>query len=416
MDANNNHNNPANTPEPDIICACGKVYQHFFNYKKHVLKYKCRAPSTLLPITQPLSEPQIQTAQPQNPGSTLLNPNINSGNIVRPELESATNQTTQLQDELIAYNSPSPNINPKTPCNFCDKLYSKHNIKAHKLRCKHKYKDCYQYKLLVRAGISDIPETYIEVVELFNKLNETTPQIFLNLPPSITQVDEIENELPRNGRPRKVQRNTQKSNNTTNTTQQFIENQINNTTNNNNTNNNTTNNNNNITNNNQQNINIFLNPVCNESTAHITPERQMYIILQRLHAFKEFIDSVYETPANHNICISDRKGEQVKYLDAEHGINNDSAQNIIGNVAMAHLDKIDNFIETHKNNIPAHRQNDLKFLEAFLLNENNNESVIKQLNDKVTVLSGSSKILLDKYQKQQAIDYINSLPEPEYDE
>jgi hypothetical protein len=80
--------------------------------------------------------------------------------------------------------------------------------------------------------------------------------------------------------------------------------------------------------------------------------------------------------------------------------------------SLAHLGQIDNFIETHKDNIPEQRQNDLKFLEAFLLNENNNASVIKQLNDKVSVLSGSSKILLDKFQKQQAIDYINSLPEP----
>ena len=67
----------------------------------------------------------------------------------------------------------------------------------------------------------------------------------------------------------------------------------------------------------------------------------MYIILQRLHAYKAFLDSVYETPANHNICISDRKGEQVKYLDAEHGINNGSSKNIIGDIAMAHLGQID---------------------------------------------------------------------------
>jgi len=412
MDTPNVHTKTPNAVKPDIICDCGNKYQHFFSYKRHLLKQKCRSSSTILPLTHSPSEPQIQLALPQNLDATSQNTNMNTGNIISPELETAANQITQLQDELIAYNSTSTNINPKTACNFCNKLYSKHNINVHKSKCKHKYKNSYQYKLLVRAGIPDIPETYIEVIELYNKLNETTPQIFLNLPSSITQVDDIESEIPRNGRPRKVRHPTIERN-ARNPISQIIENQINN---NNTTNNNTTNNNtnNNTTNNIQQNnINIFLNPVCQESTAHITSERQMYIILQRLHAYKAFIDSVYEDPANHNICISDRKGEQVKYLDAEHGINNGSAENIIGDIAMAHLGQIDNLIETHKPHVPAHRLNDLKFLEAFLLNENNNESVIKQLNDKVTVLSGSSKILLDKYQKQKAIDYINSLPEPD---
>ena len=402
-------------PQTEHKCTCGQEFTRFRYYKEHIIKHKCRSSSTILPLMKSPSEPQIQLAPPQNSYATSQNPNMNSGNIISPELETSASQHTQLQDEQVAYNSTSANINPKTQCVFCNKLYSKHNLNAHKLRCKHKYKDCHEYKLLVRAGVTDIPETYIEVQELFCKLNERTPQLFINLPPSITQVDDIESELPRNGRPRKARQQVSEPNNIRNPISQVIKQQINNNTITNNTTNNNNNTTNNITNNNQQ-INIFLNPVCNESTAHITPERQMYIILQRLHAYKAFIDSVYEIPANHNICISDRKGEQVKYLDEEHGINNGNAQNIIGNIAMAHLGQIDNFIETHKNNIPDHRQNDLKFLEAFLLNENNNESIIKQLNDKVTVLSGSSKILLDKYQKQKAIEYINGLPEPESDD
>jgi len=387
-------------PHTEHKCPCGKEFTQFRYYKEHIIKRKCH------PLS--IESPLITINTPVGTRLTALqNHNTILHNIHQPELETTQITNGHIPPVQIAYKSSHTNINPKTLCIFCNKLYSKHNIKSHKLKCKHKYKDCYQYKLLVRAGITDIPETYIEVVELFNKLNNETPQIFNNLPPSITQVDDIESELPRNGRPKKPRSTKQQP-------QTLIEQQINqeigqqknNTTNN-------TNTTNNITNNNQQNINIFLNPVCHESIAHITPERQMYIILQRLHAFKEFIDSVYETPANHNICITDRKGKEVKYLDKGHGINNGSATNIIGDIAMAHLGQIDNFIETHKDNIPEHRKPDLKFLEAFLLNENNNASVIKQLNDKVSVLSGSSKLLLDKYQKQQAIDYINSLPEPD---
>lgn len=384
------------TPEQDIICACGKIYHHFYSYKQHLIKYKCRS-----------IDPK-QTKTPHNPATpTLENTNINATTNQMPNRESTQIGFGNIQTGNIAYKSAKPNTNPKTMCNFCNKLYSKHHINLHRQRCPHRYKDSWQYKLLVRAGIIDIPETYIEVVELFNKLNESTPQIFTNLPPVISQVDDITAEIRLNGRPKKP-RPTEHQPQTLIEQQinQEIGQQINNTTNN-------TNTTNNITNNNQQNINIFLNPVCHESVAHITPERQIYIILQRLHAFKAFIDSVYEAPANHNVCITDRKGKEVKYLDKDHGINNGTVKNILGDIAMAHLGQIDNFIEAHKDNIPEHRQNDLKFLEAFLLNENNNETVIKQLNDKVSVLSGSSKILLDKYQKQQAIDYINSLPEPD---
>lgn len=390
------------TPEQDIVCACGNVYQYFSSYKRHLIKQKCRSINTEQPKTL------HNSAAP-----TLENTNTNITTNQLPNTETTQNNNGNIQSGNIAYKSANTNANPKTMCNFCNKLYSKHNINLHQQRCPHRYKDSWQYKLLVRAGITDIPETYIEVVELFNKLNIETPQIFTNLPPVISQVDDITAEIRLNGRPKKPRPTTPQQPQTLIEQQigQQIGQQINNTTNNNTTNNSNTTNN--ITNNNQQNINIFLNPVCHESVAHITPERQMYIILQRLHAFKAFIDSVYEAPANHNVCITDRKGKEVKYLDKDHGINNGTVKNILGDIAMSHLGQIDNFIETHKDNVPEHRQNDLKFLEAFLLNENNNASVIKQLNDKVSVLSGSSKILLDKYQKQQAIDYINSLPEPD---
>jgi len=389
------------TPNTDIVCACGKIYHHFYSYKKHLIKYKCHP---IDPETPKIPQ-NLATAIPQN-----TNINITSNQL--PNTETTQIDNGQIHKGNIAYKSANPNANPKTMCNFCNKLYSKHNINLHRQRCPHRYKDCWQYKLLVRAGVIDIPETYIEVVELFNKMNNETPQIFTNLPPVISQVDDITTEIKLNGRPKKPRPTAQQQ------PQTLIEQQINQEigqqiNNNNTTNNNNTNTTNNITNNNQQNINIFLNPVCHESVAHITPERQMYIILQRLHAFKAFIDSVYEAPANHNVCITDRKGKEVKYLDKDHGINNGTVKNILGDIAMAHLGQIDNFIETHKDNVPEHRQNDLKFLEAFLLNENNNASVIKQLNDKVSVLSGSSKLLLDKFQKQQAIDYINSLPEPD---
>ena len=193
------------TPEPDIVCACGKVYHHFYSYKQHLIKYKCR---TIDP-EQPKTPHVLETPTLENPNANLITNQL-------PNTETTQINNGQIPQGNIAYKSSHTNINPKTMCNFCNKLYSKHNIKSHKLKCKHKYKDSYQYKLLVRAGIPNIPESYIDVVELFNKLTTETPHIFTNLPPSINQVDDITDELPRNGRPRKQKQ-----------PQTFIEQQIN---------------------------------------------------------------------------------------------------------------------------------------------------------------------------------------------
>jgi len=404
-----------NPEEPNIICACGKKYKSFYNYKNHLVKRKCQ-PET--PSKQPdkLNPPEIRDEP------ILENTNTNQVRNPNPVQETTHRDIAQTQTEPaapIAYKSSSNNINPKTKCDYCDKLYSNHHIKTHKQRCKHKYKETYEYKLLSRAGIRNIPETYIEVRELYIKLIEDNPGFFNDLPPDRKAFEAFERGLPQRGRPRKPRPDEEQDKNL-NTPKKIYKrgtttiNNIMNNTMNNNTTNNTTNNNtiNNIQQNNiqQNNINLFINPVYHESLAHITPERQMFIILQRLHAFKALIDSVYEIPSNQNIYISDRKGEKVNYLDKEHGINNGGSQDIIGNIAMCHLGTLDNFIETHKQDVPQHRQNDLKFLEDLLLNEKNNPCVIKQLNDKITSLSGSSKILLDNYQKQKIIDYIKSLP------
>ena len=263
------------------------------------------------------------------------------------------------------------------------------------------------------------------------KLNEENPQIFTNLPPDESALEEFERGLTQRGRPRKDTPSSQSPSNTMNTTnnnQKVFKRHttINNITNNNNNITNNVSNVQNVNNNNitQQNINVFINPIYHESIAHISPERQMYIILQRLNSFKALIDSVYENPANHNIYISDRKGEQVKFLDPQHGVNNDEAENIIGNVAMmradwlrpslTHLGHLDNFIETHKQNVPEHRKNDLEFIKAYTLDENNNQKVIKQMTDKVESMHNSAKMLIEKYEKLKMAEFITMKKLPEH--
>ena len=348
--------------------------------------------------------------------STLLNTNTNSSIIINPNSETTQLDIAQQPPVQIAYKSSHPNIHPKENCKYCNKLYSKHNIKTHKLKCKDKYKESPEYKLLVRASVNDIPGTYIEVRELFVKLNEDNPRLFNNLPPDESAFEEFERGLPQRGRPRKdavssqstlnTNTNSNNSNNSNNQKAFKRHTTINNITNNNITNNNIT----------QNNINVFINPVCQESIAHITPERRLYIILQRLNSFKALIDSIYEAPANHNIYISDRKWKQVKFLDPQHGVNNGEAKNIIGDIAMTHLGHLDNFIETHKQDVPEHRKNDLDFIKAYTLDENNNPKVIKQMTDKVESMHNSSKMLIDKYEKILMAEFITMKELPEHEQ
>lgn len=388
-------------PQSETICACGKKFALFRYYKAHFLKHKCHPQTPQNPLN-------VITRIGNQPEPTLENTNTNlvsNANLVQ---ETTILDIAQIPTGIIAYKSSHPNTNPKENCQFCNKLYSRHHIKTHKLKCKDKYKECPEYKLLVRAGIEDIPETYIEVMVLFNKLMEENPRIFTNLPPDRTAFEEFERGLPQRGRPRKNTLTVLPTNTINHNRNQFRKH----TTINNITNNNTTNNVQNVqnvqTNNNltQNNINVFINPVYHESLAHITPERRLYIILQRLNAFKALIDSIYDEPANHNIYISDRKGEQVKFRDLEHGINNGSSDDIIGNVAMSHLGHLDNLIENHKDDVPEHRKNDLEFIKAYTLDETNNETLIKEMINKVDAIHHSAKMLLDKYEKTKMEEFL----------
>ena len=389
--------NPNNMLPKKNKCPCGKEFKLFQSLKRHLEKHNCyhkKAQSAITPA-------EIAVPESQNTNTQSIS-NSNE-QLEFPELDEAELQRLNKTPESQNTKKPA-----KSNCIYCEKSFLKHNIKRHQdVYCRHRYKRLPQYKHLVRIGIKNIPQDTIEILELYQKILDTQPDLFYSIPHyDIPVVGEPEFEsssyqqLPISqqsqnipGLPTLQQLKTVKHVSINNI--QNIQN----------------NNNQVIQQNIQNNIHVHMNPVCHESVRHITPERQKYIILQRKHAFKALIDSVYEDPANNNIYISDRKGEQVKYLDKEHGVNNGDAPNVIGDVAMMHLGHLDDFIEANKNDVPEHRQNDLKYLEAFLINENNNPAVIKQLTDKVLSMSNTSKILLDRFQKQKVIDYINSLPE-----
>jgi len=392
------------------ICTCGKEYKTFHGYKNHHMKRKCNQNLDDFPLKQPNP---VQQAPIQGLENTNTNP---EDNIYTQMVNKVLTEEEYKSLDTSPESNKSKSIANIT-CIYCNKLYSKHNIKRHQsVHCKHRYKQISQYKLLVKAGVRNIPEDAIEIIELYNKIMDTQPSILMNIharQPANPTTEQLVNLQTTGQNPGQIQLDTNTQNQLVQQLQSHLPpagiNNINihNTQNIQNIQNNI---NNNVQNNNvvQQNINVIINPICRENLSHITPERQKYIILQRKKSIKILIDSIYENLDNHNIFISDRKGKKVKYLDDRHGINNGDAEDIIGDIAMAHLGHLDDYIETHKKDVPEHRKNDLKYLEAFLVDENNNPKVIKQVMDKIECIHNTSKMLLDRYEKMKVDKFITS--------
>ena len=165
-------------PQTEHICTCGKSFTIFRSYRDHIVKHKC---IQNVPQTPPMT-PKTQQNHQDLDDSGTKNTNTNLSNNSNNSMQTTENSNTLIPAELVAYKSSHSNINPKVICNYCDKYYSNHHINTHRQRCKSKYKECYEYKLLVRAGIRNIPKTYIEVRDLYCKLLDEQPEIFTNMP------------------------------------------------------------------------------------------------------------------------------------------------------------------------------------------------------------------------------------------
>jgi uncharacterized protein YerC len=76
---------------------------------------------------------------------------------------------------------------------------------------------------------------------------------------------------------------------------------------------------------------------------------------------------------------------------------------------MQHLEYLDNYIQAHKNSLPDQYKNDIKYLEDYLANENNNDTLIYQFFDKVDTISNSSKALLDLHDQQKIHQFVGDL-------
>ena len=96
-------------------------------------------------------------------------------------------------------------------------------------------------------------------------------------------------------------------------------------------------------------------------------------------------------------------------MDALLGIVEGGSYDKLGDISMQHLAYLDKYIQTHKATIPEQYKNDIKFLEDFITNENNNDTLIYQFFDKIDCISDSSKMLLDLHDKQRVHKFITGL-------
>ena len=363
-----------------IVCNCGKQYYKFYNYKTHFLKMKCQP-------KQPISQPEPIITPLEQGHETLQTSDTNTSNI---QQDMAENHQPS-QPKVFKYNRANverilANKN-KVNCEYCEQKYTPSNIARHKqLHCKQRYKSLWEYEQLIRYGIQNIPQTPIEVKELYYKLAyENKLQT-----PSQSQ--------PTTNIGQQIVNNTNTQNNTVGTVNQTVNQTINNNI------------NNNITQNIIQNNIVLIQPVMHEDLSHISIEEQKEIILLRVNAYKKLLDYLYSNKANHNVCFTDKPSKKkVKLLDKKFGITNGSAYDKLGDISMQHLAYLDGYIQAHKDKLPPQYKNDIKFLEDFITNESNNDELIAQFFDKVDCISTSSRELLDLHDKQKINEFVTGL-------
>ena len=364
-----------------VVCNCGKQYYKFYNYKNHFLKMKCQP-------KQPMSQPESATVTPEPVTITSQIPNINSNNTNTDHTEN--NQ--HVQPKVFKFNRANVERmladRKKVNCEYCEQQYSPSNIARHKqLHCKHRYKVLWEYEQLLKYGIKNIPQTESEVREMYytmayeNKLQNNN-----RYQPSTSTISQ------------QIINNNNTQNNSVGVLNQTVNQTVNQTI------------NNNITQNIIQNNIVIIQPVMNEDLSHISIEEQKAIIILRAHAYKKLLDHIYSNRANHNVAFTDKPGKKkVKLLDSKLGVTNGDSYDKLGDISMNHLAYLDNYIQKHKNTLPDQYKNDIKFLEDFITNESNNDTLIYQFFDKVDCISNSAKEMLDLHDKQKINEFVSGL-------
>ncbi len=109
---------------------------------------------------------------------------------------------------------------------------------------------------------------------------------------------------------------------------------------------------NNTINDNRQVINVNVNCITQENKDHLTEENKIEIVKRIFTAFDCLLDHIYKDDRNKNIYYLGNSKKEVKYISETGEVNVGDADNIIGNIAMSHLNFLDELIDSHRDAVP----------------------------------------------------------------
>lgn len=349
--------------EGEYICNCGKSYRMFKNYKSHFVKYKCTV--------------RLVVAKSQNI-STTDNDNLAFDNL-EPELEQlGYNPLLKSRRQLInkaGYGIPSRGIvtasngddmntnNTSRNTNLAQHLGPEQVVEVLN---DNKYSECTHcglrlLKKNMRRHQSNNCKTSREI------------QLKQQLEAARNILSEYNNILVNNG---------------------IIGS-------------------NNVINDNRQIINVAINCITQEAKDHLTEEAKVEIVGRIFTAFDCLLDHIYKDDRNKNIYYLGNGKKEVKYISETGEVNVGDADNIIGNIAMSHLNYLDELIDTHRDAVPKPYQRTIDQLINFHSTEDCNPGYIKKTGQKIMSFRDYAKAQVKKYEQEYINKHSNNnIPPP----
>ena len=157
---------------------------------------------------------------------------------------------------------------------------------------------------------------------------------------------------------------------------------------------------NNVINDNRQIINVAINCITKEDKDHLTEEAKVEIVGRIFTAFDCLLDHIYKDDRNKNIYYLGNGKKEVKYISENGEVNVGDADNIIGNIAMSHLNYLDELIDTHRDAVPKPYQKTIDQLINFHSTEDCNPGYIKKTGQKIMSFRDYAKAQVKRYEQE----------------
>ena len=167
---------------------------------------------------------------------------------------------------------------------------------------------------------------------------------------------------------------------------------------------------NNVINDNRQIINVAINCITQEAKDHLTEEAKVEIVGRIFTAFDCLLDHIYKDDRNKNIYYLGNGKKEVKYISENGEVNVGDADNIIGNIAMSHLNYLDELIDTHRDAVPKPYQKTIDQLINFHSTEDCNPGYIKKTGQKIMSFRDYAKAQVKRYEQEYIDKHSSSLP------